>query len=97
MIMKKIYIHRMQFPLILAFAITIHKCQDLTLHCAIMDLSDEVFCAGMAYVALSRVKQLENLYLIAFQPQSVKANMKCLQEINWLRQIYHPDLSKYAL
>ena len=77
---------------ILAFAITIHKCQGLTLDCAIMDLSDEVFCAGMAYVALSRVKKLENLHLIAFQPQSVKANtkclQKCLQEINRLRQIY---------
>ena len=43
-----------RFPLILAFAVTIHKCQGLSLDCAMMDLSDEVF---MAYVALSCVKR----------------------------------------
>ena len=36
MVMKKIYVHRLQFPLILAFAVTIHKCQGLSLNCAIM-------------------------------------------------------------
>ena len=30
MVMKKIYVHQMQFPLILAFAVTIHKCQHLS-------------------------------------------------------------------
>ena len=64
--MKKIYVYRKQFPLILAFAVTEHKCQGLSLDCALMDLSEQVFCAGMAYMALSRVKQLENLHLIAF-------------------------------
>uniref|UniRef100_A0A1X7TXH3 ATP-dependent DNA helicase n=1 Tax=Amphimedon queenslandica TaxID=400682 RepID=A0A1X7TXH3_AMPQE len=43
-----------QFPLILAFAVTIHKCQGLSLDNAIIDLSENVFSAGMAYVALSR-------------------------------------------
>ena len=70
-VMNKIYVHRMQFPLILAFAVTIHKCQGLSLNCAIMDLSDQVFCAGMANVALSRVKKLEKLHLISFQPKQV--------------------------
>ena len=37
MVMKKMYVHRKQFPLILAFAITVHKCQGLSLDCAIMD------------------------------------------------------------
>ena len=97
MVMKKIYVHRMQFPLILAFAVTIHKCQGLSLNCAMMDLSDQVFCAGMAYVALSRVKQLENLHLIALQPQAIKANSKCLQEINRLRLTYRPDLPQYTI
>ena len=62
-----------------------------------MDLSDQVFCAGMAYVALSRVKQLENLHLIALQPQAIKANPKCLQEINRLRLTYRPDLPQYTI
>ena len=56
MVLKKIFVYRKQFPLILAFAVTIHKCQGLSLDCAMMELSDQVFSPGMAYVALSRVK-----------------------------------------
>jgi len=55
LLMKNFHMYRKQFPLILAYAVTIHKCQDLSLDCAIADLSNRVFCAGMAYVALSRV------------------------------------------
>uniref|UniRef100_A0A1X7V588 OTU domain-containing protein n=1 Tax=Amphimedon queenslandica TaxID=400682 RepID=A0A1X7V588_AMPQE len=59
MLSKNLYIHRKQFPLILSYAITIHKCQGLSLDTAIIDLSTDVFGDGMAYVALSRV--LSNL------------------------------------
>ena len=97
MVMKKIFVYRKQFPLILAFAVTIHKCQGLSLDCAMMELSDQVFRPGMAYVALSRVKQLENLHLIAFKPQSVMVSSKCLQEVNRLRQTYRPDLPQYSV
>ena len=95
--LKKIFVYRKQFPLILAFAVTIHKCQGLSLDCAMMELSDQVFSLGMAYVALSRVKQLENLHLIAFKPQSVMVSSKCLQEVNRLRQTYRPDLPQYSV
>ena len=53
LVLKSIFVQRKQFPLILAFAVTVHKCQGMSLDCAIMDLSNQVFCAGMAYVALS--------------------------------------------
>ena len=40
MLMKSIYVYRMQFQLILAFAVTIHKSQGLSLDSAIIHLSD---------------------------------------------------------
>uniref|UniRef100_A0A1X7TWZ8 ATP-dependent DNA helicase n=1 Tax=Amphimedon queenslandica TaxID=400682 RepID=A0A1X7TWZ8_AMPQE len=43
MLSKNLYIHRKQFPLILSHAITIHKCQGLSLDTAIIDLSTDVF------------------------------------------------------
>ena len=64
MVMKNYYVYRTQFPLILAYAVTIHKCQGLSLDCAIIDLSSKVFSDGMSYVALSRVKTLSGCTLL---------------------------------
>ena len=91
---SKFMIMNVQFPLILAFAITVHKCQGLSLDCAVMGLSNEVFCPGMA---LSRVKCLDNLYLTAFTKEASKVSTKCLEEINRLRKSYRPDLPQYSL
>jgi ATP-dependent DNA helicase PIF1 len=65
---------REQFPLILAWAITTHKSQGLTLDSAEIDLGMRIFAEGQAYVALSRVRSLEGLYLRAFSPRSVRAS-----------------------
>jgi len=66
----------MQVPLILSWAITIHKAQGITLDCAIIDAGDKIFEYGQTYVALSRVKSLEGLFLGNFNYKKIKTNPK---------------------
>ena len=51
----------------------------------------------MAYVALSRVRTLDGVHLIAFDPDSITVSRESLQEINRLRQLFRSDLPCYAL
>jgi ATP-dependent DNA helicase PIF1 len=65
-----------QYPLCLAWALTIHKIQGATMAMAEMDLGNAIFEYGQTYVALSRIQTLDGLYLSAFHPQRIKANPK---------------------
>ena len=65
-----------QIPLIYAWAITIHKAQGVSLDMAQIDAGSNIFECGQTYVALSRVKSLDGLYLTAFNPQKIKVNKK---------------------
>jgi ATP-dependent DNA helicase PIF1 len=62
------------YPLMLAWALTIHKIQGATLKLAEIDIGSSIFEYGQTYVALSRIQSLEGLYLSAFQPQRIRAN-----------------------
>jgi len=65
-----------QYPLCMAWALTIHKIQGATMAMAEMDLGNSVFEYGQTYVALSRIKSLEGLYLSAFKADKIKSNPK---------------------
>jgi len=69
-------ITRKQIPLLLAWACTIHKAQGSTLDSALIDIGTNTFECGQAYVALSRVKSLEALYVHDFAPAAFKTNPK---------------------
>jgi ATP-dependent DNA helicase PIF1 len=69
---------RLQFPLRLAYAVTIHKSQGLSLTEADLNLFG-CFSAGHVYVALSRLRSLEGLFLTGYDPDKIKADPKALE------------------
>lgn len=68
-----------QVPLRLAWAITIHKSQGMTLDAAEVDLGN-AFEPGMGYVALSRVRSLSGLKLMNLNEMALKVHPKILQQ-----------------
>ncbi|NBP13811.1 hypothetical protein EBU95_05340 [bacterium] len=66
-----------QLPLMLAYSITIHRSQSLSLDSAVLDL-EECFCDAQVYVALSRIRTLGGLYLKSFDPKRITVDQKLL-------------------
>lgn len=75
-----------QYPLRLAWAITVHKSQGLSLDAASIDLSRS-FERGMGYVALSRVRTLGGLFLQGLNPMALKVNEEVLEMDKKFRQL----------
>lgn len=63
-----------QIPLIYAWAITIHKSQGLSLDSALIDIGTQIFEYGQTYVALSRIRSLDGVYLQSFNYRKIKVN-----------------------
>lgn len=92
-----------QYPLCLAWALTIHKIQGATLDLAEIDVGNTIFEYGQTYVALSRVKSLDGLYLSAFEPEKIQTNplviefYKNISELNVLEKQDKIDVKKIKL
>jgi len=65
---------RSQIPLRLAWACTVHKAQGCSLDSALVDIGPGNFEYGQAYVALSRVRSLEALFVHDFDPAAFRAH-----------------------
>lgn len=68
-----------QIPLRLAWAMTVHKSQGMSMDAAVMDLS-QVFEFGQGYVALSRVRRLSGLYLLGINEHAFKVSPEVLKK-----------------
>ena len=83
-----------QVPLILAWALTIHKAQGATLDMAEIDAGSGIFECGQTYVALSRVKSLEGLYLSSFDATRVQINRKVQEFYEMLEERNTKEISE---
>ena len=74
---------RLQLPLKLAWAVTIHKSQGLTLDKVVIDVGKREFSTGLTFVACSRVRQLQDLLFtppFTFQRLAALSNSRRLEE-----------------
>ncbi len=94
---KKLYASRTQFPLSLAWALTIHKTQGLSLDAVMIDLGADIFEGGMAYVALSRARKLNNVFLIEFMPEQLYCNFNAIHEYNRLYEYFKMSEKKFDI
>ena len=68
------FVSRTQIPLRLAWAVTTHRTQGASLDCALVDIGSGNFEYGQAYVALSRARTLEGLFVHDFDPTAFRAH-----------------------
>ncbi len=84
-----------QIPLKLAWALTIHKSQGMTLDAAEIDLS-KTFEIGQGYVALSRIKSVEGLRLMGLNEIALKVDEQVLEIDEEMKRLSGENAEKFA-
>ncbi len=74
----------MSFPLNLGWALTVHKVQGMTLDRAYIELNRNFFASRQAYVALSRVRDIQNLHLLSYDKDAILVRTYFKQLIDWM-------------
>ncbi len=82
-----------QIPLILAWAVTIHKAQGLTLDWMLADVG-RAFAAGQAYVAISRAISLSGLHMMPFSKRDFRHSAKVVEFYKSIQAVEPPNHSK---
>ena len=69
-------------PLILSWAMSIHKCQGATLDAIEIDIGDTIFADGQVYVAISRAKNKKSVKIINLSKKSIKTSKEVIDFYN---------------
>ena len=83
---ETVRVKRSQFPLMLAWAVTIHKVQGMTLPEVVVDMGKGTFKYGQAYVAFSRVTKYEKLHIINYNRHQIRKSPEVAREMERLRK-----------
>ena len=93
---ERVVAERLQYPLKLAYGITIHKSQGMTLDKLVVDCA-RIFERGQSYVAMSRVRTLEGLYLKNFEPEKVLVDNRVAEFYENLKEVENVEPNNLSL
>lgn len=83
---ETLYLEREQIPFRLAYALTLHSSQGMTLQKAVMDAGPSIFAPGQTYTGMSRTKTRKSLRFVNLDPRSVRVDKRVVEYMN---QVQH--------